>query len=49
MTMTNMQDLTPSLHHKMYVLAGPTLGKSYSITYQKKAPGPPNLGKKYCA
>ena len=27
---------TPSLHHKMYVLAGPTLGTSYSITYQQK-------------
>ena len=45
-------DPTPSLHHKTYVLAGPTLGRSqrtkcktYSITNQKKCPGQPILGK----
>ena len=27
---------TSSLHHKMCVPKGPTLGKSYRITYQKK-------------
>ena len=29
---------TPSSHHKMFVLPGPTLGKSYSIAYRKRVP-----------
>ena len=32
--------VTPSLHHRICVPAGPTVGTSHSITYQK--PGPPN-------
>ena len=28
---------TPTLRHKMYVLAGPALGKYYSIAHQRKA------------
>ena len=31
-----------SLHHKKYVLAGPTLGIYCGIIYPKKVPGPPN-------
>ena len=40
---------TLSLHHKVYVLAGPTLGKSYGITYQKRVPGAPNPWNNSCA
>ena len=38
-----------SLHHKICVVAGPTLGKSYSVTYQQKVPRPPNPWGKTCA
>ena len=40
---------TPSFHHKICLLAGPTLGKYYGITYQQKVPGPPNPWNKSCA
>ena len=39
----------PSVHHKICVTTGPTLGQYYSIAYQKKVSGPPNPWQIYCA
>ena len=40
---------TPSLHRKLYVLAGPTLGHLTALPIERMVPVQPNPWNKYCA